>query len=316
MWQLSKKTMQLYTSFFMANNKLSNQYLLSFNKKFVLLCLSLVFTLCIFAKQDTSCVNPVFRDSILKNKVDTAKWNVIKSSIDINKSTHKNREIQKEKHPLNNISFLYISCIILLVLLLMRLIFDDFSFSLLEGIFSFKKYLLYYQSKKYDSLIAIILVYLISATILSLITYIVLVHFVNDDFTNFDILLFLEVLAVVILFFSAKYFIEFIFNWVIDTQNIFRAFFLQNLFSELLLSIVALFLLLIYIYNSAVSYNFTIIAMSFIVVVYLVFNTLRSYQLMDSVRIPYKLHFFLYICAFKIIPMLLIAKYILNNVVA
>ncbi len=316
MWQLFKKTMKLFTSFFMVNYKLSNQFLLCFNKKLIFLCLSLVFTLSAFAKQDTSCINPVFRDSILNNKVDTAKWNVIKSSININKSTHKNRVIQKEKHPLNNISFLYISGIILIVLLLMKLIFDDFSFSLLEGIFSFKKYLLYYQSKKYDSLIAIILVYFISTTILSLITYIFVVHFVNDNFTNFNLLLFLEVLAVILLFFSSKYFIEFIFNWVIDTQNIFRAFFLQNLFSELLLSIIALFLLLIYIYNSAVSYNFTIIAVSFILVVYLVFNTLRSYQLMDSVRIPYKLHFFLYICAFKIIPMLLIAKYILNNVVA
>lgn len=314
MWQLSKKIMHFILQPLIT--KSASHQLLHFNKKLVLLCLSLIFTLGILSKEDTSCINPVFRDSILKNKVDSAKWNAITTRMDINKSTHKIIVIQKQKHADNNINFLYISGVILLFLLLMRLMFDDFSFSLIEGIGSFKKYLLYYQSKKYDSLIAIIFVYIISIAILSLITYIGLVHFVNDDFTTFDVFLFLKILLALVLFFSLKNLIEFIFNWVIDTQHIFRAFFLQNLFAELLLSIVVLFLLLIYIYNNEISYNFMLFVLSLIMVVYLVFNTIRSYQLMDNVRIPYKLHFFMYICAFKIIPLLLIAKYILNNVVA
>lgn len=316
MWQLSKKSINILIQTLVPIIKLPSQNIVCFNKKLILLFLSLIITFSIFSKENTSCINPIFRDSLLKNKLDTTKWNIVKSNIDINKSTHKNVVIQKQKRAQNNLDFLYISSIVLLFLLIMRLMFDDFSFSLLEGIWSFKKYLLYYQSKKYDSLIAIIFVYLISTIVLSLITYIGLVHFVNDNFITFNYVLFIEILVAILLFFSIKNLIEFIFNWVIDTQHIFRAFFLQNLFSELLLSIVVLFLLLIYIYNDGISYNFTLIIMSIIMVLYLVFNTFRSYQLMDNVRIPYKLHFFMYICTFKIIPLLLIAKYILNNVVA
>jgi len=149
-----------------------------------------------------------------------------------------------------------------------------------------------------------------------MVTYIGIEHFIKDDYTSFDVRFFMKILSALSLFFTVKNIIEFIFNWVIDTQQTFKAFFLQNLFAEFVLCILLLFFLLIYIYNTSVSSGFAVFVLAFSFGLYIVFNTIRSYQLMLNVRIFYKLHFFLYICAFKIIPMLLLAKYILTNVVA
>ena len=120
---------------------------------------------------------------------------------------------------------------------------------------------------------------------------------------------------IVRIIFTIKNIIEFIFNSVINTQETFKAFFLQNLFAEFLWSIILLFLFLICIYNNSISPKLLLFLILFSFSAYTVFNIIRSYQLMSNIRIPYKLHFFLYICAFKIIPLFLLAKYILNNVV-
>jgi hypothetical protein len=289
----------------------------TYHLKTVLLSLFLILLNTIsFSKQDTSPFNPVFKDSILNNKTDSAKWQSIVQFMDIHKSADKNKIIQKYKADTKSPVFLYISVAVLLLLLLMRLLFDDFSFSLLEGIWSFKQFLIYYQSKKYDSLIAVIFVYLLNLSVLSMVTYIGLEHFLKNDYTQFNTRFFLKILIALSVFFSAKNILELIFNRVIEMQQSFKAFFLQNLFAEFVLSFILLFLLLIYIYNPVISSGFAAFLLVFSLVLYIVFNTIRSYQLMDNVRIPYKLHFFLYICAFKIIPMLILAKYILKNVVA
>jgi hypothetical protein len=275
----------------------------------------MIFSFSSFAKEDTSSVNPIFRDSVLKNKVDSAKWSAILNKVDIHKKTN-HYIIQKQKHTSRSLVFLYISTAIFLLLLIMRLLFDDFSFSMLEGIVSFKKFLIFYQSKKYDSLIAIIFVYLLSLVILSLVTYIGIQQFSNDDFTTFNATFFIQILTSLSIFFTLKNIIEYVFNSVVSTQKAFSAFFLQNLFSELILSVVLVFLLIIYIYNTNLSPNFAVVLLVCSIALYLVFNTIRSYQLMRNIQISYKQYFFLYICAFKIIPMLLLVKYILNNVTA
>ncbi|MBK9328856.1 MAG: DUF4271 domain-containing protein [Sphingobacteriales bacterium] len=73
---------------------------------------------------------------------------------------------------------------------------------------------------------------------------------------------------------------------------------------------------MIYIYNDFISWNVVLFSLVFSVTAYVFFNTIRSYQLMGNIRIVHKLHFFLYICAFKILPVFVLVKYILKNVVA
>lgn len=285
------------------------------SRKYLCLFCALLISCTAFSKVDTSSFNPIFRDSVLKNKVDSSKWNQLTGAVNKLKVSGAVFFVQKEKQPATSTSFLTVSSIILLLLLLVRLFFDDFTFSLLEGIISVKKFFIFYKSKKYDSLLAILAVYLLKITILSLLVYIGLRFFQQDDYTSFSYYYFFDIWMLLAFFFTIKNIIEFVFNWVIDTQETFKAFFLQNLFAEFLLSIILLIVLLIYIYNNHVSYNFMLFLLVFSCSVYVVFNIIRSYQLMSNIRIPYKLHFFLYICAFKIIPIMLLVKYILNNAI-
>ncbi len=287
--------------------RLSNNYL------FLLIFLSISFAS--FSKTDSAEFNTVFRDSVLKNKIDSSNWKKLAMKLDIHKSADNFIFIQNQKQPTKSHVFFVISIVILLLLLLLRLIFDDFSFSLLEGIANVKKFIIFYKSKKYDSPVAIFFIYFLKIAILSLVLYLAL-HFIRkDNFSFFDYSYFLETWMLLGLFFLVKNITEFFFNWVINTQEFFKSFFLLNLFAEFLFSMVLLVLFLVYIYNSYVSYDFMVFLIAVNTGIYVVFNIARSYQLMGNIKIPYKLHFFLYLCAFKIIPLLLLAKYILKNIV-
>lgn len=266
-----------------------------------------------FSKNDTTAYNPFFRDSILKNKIDTVRWHHLQNVLDIHKPASKIIALQQPKTAHKSIVFLMNAGVIILFILLLRLIFDDFAASLLEGILSMKKYYIFYKSKKYDSLFAVLSVYILKIAIFSYILYIGILFFGKDKFLVFSYDGFFRILALLTLFFTLKNITEFIFNSVIGTNDMFKAFFLQNLFAEFLLTIILLVVFMIYIYSSHVSSGFMLGFMIACLAGYAVFNIVRSYQLMSNIRIPHKLHFFLYICAFKIIPLLLLTKYILNN---
>ncbi|MFN8237366.1 MAG: DUF4271 domain-containing protein [Chitinophagales bacterium] len=265
---------------------------------------------------DTSSVNPFYRDSILKNKMDSARWKMILSGQDIYRNPAKNLLIQHPKETAESTVFLYISLIIGLLILLLRLLFSDFMVSLFEGILSVKKFYIHIKSNKYDTILAVLWIYIVKLLLLSLILYIALAHSTGRRFHAFDTYFYIRILSSLSLFFVFKNMLEYIFNRVIQMQDSYKAFFLQNLFSELLIAAVLLLFLLIYIYNDFISLQALLGSIIFSAAVYVFFNTIRSYQLMGNVSIVHKLHFFLYICAFKILPVLVLVKYILNNVVA
>ncbi|HPA36378.1 MAG TPA: DUF4271 domain-containing protein [Chitinophagales bacterium] len=102
---------------------------------------------------------------------------------------------------------------------------------------------------------------------------------------------------------------------MIGTQRVFKAYFLYSLFSEFALSLIGIVVVIIFIYNDAFSFSYLIYSVAVGIVLFVVFNIVRSYQLLSSVRIPVNLHFFLYICAFRIMPVAIVAKFILSNVV-
>lgn len=268
-----------------------------------------------FAQATATNINPFFRDSILKHKVDTARWSNVESAVNRYNKSATNIRLQKPKVETNSLLYLYMTAGIVILLIIMRLIFDDFSTSLLEGMLSMKKFFVFYKSKKYDSLIAIILVYVFNLVLLSLISFIAWSFTTKHGFKTFNMSVFMDISVLMIVFFTLKNAIEYLFNFIIDTQDTFKAFFLQNLFTEFLLCVVLLVFSLIYIYNSYFSLNWMLGLFFVILTIYLVFNTIRSYQLISVTRLPYKLHFFLYICTFKLIPILLLVKYFLNNIV-
>ena len=268
-----------------------------------------------YSQTDTSNTNPYFLDSILKNKVDTAKWMKVVNATNIHKPAGRHIVIQEQKQPDKSLVFLYVTTILLLLLVFIRVMFDDFFHSIIEGLTSKKKFYIFYKSKKYDSFLAVFLIYLFKIAILALVVYIGINYFQKDDFTTFHLKIFFNIWALLSIFFIAKNSIEYLFNWVIGTLDAFNASFLSSLFAEFILAVLLLIVFMVYIYNTQISYSFMLTILMLSVSVYVVFNIIRSYQLISNMRINYNLHFFLYICAFKIIPFLILTKYILNNIV-
>ena len=116
-----------------------------FNRLFYFLFFLLIFFTS-FSKNDTTAYNPVFRDAVLKNQIDSVQWNRLLIAVNINKKADKHIFIQQQKQQDKSSIFFIFSLGILLLLLILRLIFDDFFFSLLEGIISIKKFFIFQEN--------------------------------------------------------------------------------------------------------------------------------------------------------------------------
>lgn len=257
--------------------------------------------------------NPLYVDSLLLHKVDTSSWNQLTASQDIHRPPSANLLIQQTKLANRSPMILLFVAGLFLIMLILKLIFADFAQAMLEGVLQLKKFMVHFKSNKYDTLLAVLFVYVLKILLLSFIIYMLIQQYRHDDFTSFNLSLYLFIASRLLLFFIIKNILEYIFNSVISTEEVFRSFFLQTMFAEFFVNTAIVVLLLIYIYNTEISFMFFRGVIVSALMLFVVFNIIRSYQLMYNIRLNYWLHFFLYICAFKIIPILLLSRYILNH---
>ena len=267
------------------------------------------------ANDTTSNKNPYFIDSVLKNKLDTAKFHEIEANLLLKKPAATQTIIQQEKQNAESNWYLTVAVILIVLTLLLRLLFDDFTDSMVEGVVSFKKFMIFYQSKKYDSLLAVLLLFVLNIAVLSLVIHIFIQVVLNNDFSEFYLNRYIKITVAFLIYFFIISTIEYLFNGFTNTLSVFVAHFLWFLFSSFFGIIICLFVLLIHIYNSNISLNVLEIIAWIFFAFFVVFNIIRSYQLFSTIRIPYKLHFFMYICAFKMLPLLILGKYILENLI-
>lgn len=258
--------------------------------------------------------NPYFIDSVLRTQIDTAKWQALQQ----NTNTHniaKVQLIQQIKH--KEYSNLYLMClgVVIILLLIVRLIFEDFMYAIVEGLFSVKKFYAYYKTKKYDSLMAILLVMVLKIINIALLVYIIIQYYISGGFTDFNSYLFLKILLIITIFYIIKSVFELIFNETIGMKETYNAVYLFSFFTEFIASIIILIFLLIFIYNNTLQKQNVYIFLIGVVVFYTIFNIIRSFQLLDIFKIAGKLQFFVYVCTFKILPFLILVRYIFNNVI-
>jgi hypothetical protein len=202
---------------------------------------------------------------------------------------------------------------LLLIALLLRVLFDDFSESMLKGVLSSKAYYVFLRTNKYDSPVPLAYLFVAKNLVFSVLIYLALEKIHPSGTVGFEPVLLLKVMVLVLLFSLVRSLAELLFNFTIGTMAIYKAFTLQQLFIDFAWGLLLLAACLVCIYNPAFHMHSPGAWFAVIVGVYLVFNSLRSYQLMSNIRINYRLHFFLYICSFKILPVLLLAKYLLSN---
>ncbi|HNE51440.1 MAG TPA: DUF4271 domain-containing protein [Chitinophagales bacterium] len=261
-------------------------------------------------------INPVFRDSVLKHELDSAAYLKFKSKTNPFKLAAKTPVIQNIR--IGGISLYYFIALLVLLffLVLIRLFFEDFFMSLAEGIISNKKFLIYLKSKKYDSFLAMLSVYALHLVCLAYLLYLIAILYTTGNFKQFNLLILGKFTLLLFLFFTLKFIIEFIFNAISDSADTFKTFFIQHLFIELAFYFLLILLFTFFIYYQYNNNQYLLIILSVISVGLLLFTAFRSFQLLLELKVVYKLHFFLYLCAFKVLPVLLLGKFILNNLAA
>lgn len=292
-----------------------NLQLTAYDLRLFLVGLFLLFSLNGSTQNKLSNQNPYFMDSVLKNKLDTTKFKDIEASILIKKAAATQAIIQQEKQNVQSSWYLFTALILISLTLFLRLLFDDFTNSMFEGVVSFKKFMIFYQSKKYDSLLAVLLLFILNIALLSLVVHIFIQYVLNDNFTNFYAFRYVQITSILLIYFFAISIIEYFFNGFTNTLSLYVAHFLWYLFSSFFSILVCLLILLIHIYNLSIPFRLLEIIGWITFAFFLVFNIIRSYQLFRTIRIPYKIHFFMYICAFKILPFLILGKYIFEKLI-
>lgn len=261
-------------------------------------------------------VNPVFRDSVLKHELDSAAYLKFKSKTNPFKLAAKTPVIQNIRMGGVSLYYFYALLALLFLLLLIRLFFEDFFMSLAEGIISNKKFIVYLKSKKYDSFLAMLAVYALHLVCLAYLLFLITVLFSVGNSKQFNLLFLGKYTLLLFLFFTLKFVIEFIFNAISDSADTFKTFFIQHIFIELAFYFLLIVLFTFFIYYQYSNNQYLLIILLVISSGLLLFTAFRSFQLLLEMKVVYKLHFFLYLCAFKVLPVLLLGKFILNYLAA
>ncbi len=269
-------------------------------------------------KKDTlpANVNPVYRDSVLNHELDSAAYLKFKSKTNHYKIASKTPVIQKIRIGGVSLYYFFALLVLLFLLLLIRLFFEDFFMSLAEGIISNKKFLVYLKSKKYDSFLAMLSVYTLHLVCLAYLLFLITIQFSTGNFRQFNLLFLMKFTFLLFLFFTLKFIIEFIFNAISDSADTFKTFFIQHIFIELAFYFLLILLFTFFIYYNNTNTEHILVTLLVIAGGLFIFSSFRSFQLLLELKVVYKLHFFLYLCAFKVLPVLLLGKFILNYLVA
>lgn len=280
-----------------------------FNRLLFLLLLFYGFTSKAEIKQ---MYNPVYVDSILKSKKDSAILSQFKSKVlvDYQKNVKAINMAQPFKVLSHTPEYFYGLLGLLVFFAFMALLFSDYFLSMKESLLSFKNYQLYLYANKFDNLIvAILLTILKVALIAFIVNYILNNHILNEQ-NQFNSYHFLTILLVVSIFYGVKLLLEWIVFVVTDYSKVFRIFYYKKLFIDIVVGSILTLILVIWYYNTFINLDILLIV---IAILYLIIIAINFIKLVQISKIPFNVYLILYICTLKIMPLLLLAKYLWLN---
>lgn len=269
-----------------------------------------IFTCGQYAFAQEMDYNPVFVDTFLvKNSEEATLQKYIQKNDANNISSTSMWDVQQLKEATHSTSLIIITPLVLLFLIILKFIFNNFFQSSLLGLFNEKLFQLQYRNKKFSEILPLILIFVIrNTTIVLILQYLLSILLKQNKYLNIQTFLFLFLISN--LFFAIKLIAEFIIQNIIGTGSSFRIYFTQHYLITLWLSIPFLAIILI-MYLNSIELTMNLILIFFIVPVAIIslFSTIRSLMLWNGAWKHYLIYFFIYLCTFKIIPYLIIAKF-------
>ncbi|MCB0512037.1 MAG: DUF4271 domain-containing protein [Bacteroidetes bacterium] len=274
----------------------------------IILCCSIFYSF----SADKKDYNPIWVDSILKNKTDSAQMLQLKQSIFIDgqKATPTTVIIQPLRAQQKALDYMYAALLILLIIALLYVFFGDYFLAVRESLVSIKQYQVYLAANKFDNFFLIVALFLFKIILLAFVVNSFINIYVSIYYNIFNYKQFAYILSVIAIFFSLKMILEIIVLFVIGQIKTYRLFYFNKLFFDIAFAcMVALIIVLMY-YNTSTDIRAFLILFGAIYTLYIVY---KGFKITQFAKISNKIYFILYLCTFKIMPLMLVVKYFWLN---
>lgn len=254
--------------------------------------------------------NPVFLDTFLvQNAQEASVQDILHKNEAVSVSPKLFWDVQQLRERNHLSALVIVTPIILLLLIILKFIFNNFFQSSLLGLFNRKAFELQYFNKKFSEFFPLVLIFIIRNS-----TIVLILQFLLSFFLEKKSLMSIKTFAILFiltnLFYAIKVFVEYIMQNIIGSGNYFRMYFTQHYLLTLWLSLPILGLILI-IYLNSIELTLSLMLVFFLIpfASIAIFSLIRSLMLWNGAWKHYLIYFFIYLCTFKIIPYLIIAKF-------
>lgn len=173
--------------------------------------------------------------------------------------------------------------------------------------------MLHFRGNKFSEVIPLVLMYVIKLSVLSIFLQYTALFFLKDD-AFVSMKYFLLILTLLTLFYGLRFLIESVTHFMMGSSKMFKSYYVQHQIISTWLWLPSILLVIILYSNVATmsGKSFFIITITPIIIASL-FSFLRSLIIWSVVWRDFLLYFFVYFCTFKILPYLVVAKWVSDN---
>lgn len=255
--------------------------------------------------------NPATVDSVLVNHTDDVE---LESQIQlleydyIVKSPQWDIQQLKQEGPMSSLPLSLF--IIVMIIVMIKIFYKDFYNSILTGIVNARIFQLDYSNKKYSKNFPLVLQFILKCALITFVgQYIVYVY--TDGESYMDLKYFAGGMLLVMALFLTIYLAEYIVLKAIGIGDFFRIYFSQyNLITTWTWLPLFIFSYVFYLNDIHIEFNTLSMISIFSVFIFATLGAFRSLLISNGVLRNHLIYFFMYICTFKIVPYLLILKFI------
>lgn len=255
--------------------------------------------------------HPEFADSILGNHLPPLLLNSQPGLLPGEVATTWLYDVQPVMQHSNKSLVFAVFLLCMLIFLLVKFLYPDYFAATAEGFMNLHFYTQLFRSNEYGEIIPFVLMAIFRCLVLSLailLIWLVLTEQASPRLLPTYLLIFVLTGVTVVL----KSLAEYLFNFFAGSLQLIRVYFVQVTIIFNVMSLLILPVLLIMLYQHQLRSEWVFGLLSAWLVVSVLMYLVRSVQVVPARSIMNFMHFILYICAFEIIPWMLLVRIIVN----
>lgn len=290
-------------------------------KRILLIVSFFLFTVNSYSKEEdyytpdsAIAINPTYVDSLYQAAKGSQQLDSVASDLSVFRIPTAIKWDVQQLNKLAHIHSVYFATLLILLLfVIIKLGYQEFFFSSLSALPNGKVFQLYFRSKKFSSTLPLLMFFLVRVILLSLIA-VQIVYFLtgNDHFTKIQF--FFMWTGIITGFYVLRYIAEFIVTAVIGVSPVFKQYLTEYTIITAWVWLPVLVLLILAGSNTFDDLpRLFFILLAFILIIGSTFAHIRSIEISTLRNIPFLIHFFIYFCTFKILPYMILVKWLSKN---